>query len=209
VATVAEPDPGKYPWWLASRSAAIVAFLLITTAVILGLLMASKVIKKPGMKRNLVKVHEQVALAALVAIGAHGVLLLGDAWLKPGITGISIPFTLEYRPVWTGMGIVAGYLALLLGPSFYWRRRIGARRWRQIHRATVVVFVLAVAHSLGSGTDGASTWFRVMVLGSAAIVLALVVLRYTRRAPRRAKAPRPVPHPAVDASKIEAATPSP
>lgn len=203
MAAVAEPDPAKYPWWLASRSAAIVAFVLITTAVVLGLLMASKLIKKPGMKRSLVKVHEQVALAALVAIGAHGVLLLGDAWLKPGITGITIPFTLEYRPLWTGMGIVAGYLALLLGPTYYWRRRIGSRRWRQIHRATVVVFVLAVAHSLGSGTDGASTWFRVMVLGSAAIVLALVVLRYTR-APRRAKARRPASRPAIDASQTPA-----
>lgn len=198
-----EPDPGKYPWWLASRSAAIVAFVLITTAVVLGLLMASKVVKKPGMKRNLVKVHEQVALAALVAIGAHGVLLLGDAWLKPGITGITIPFTLEYRPLWTGLGIVAGYLALLLGPTYYWRRRIGSRRWRQIHRATVVVFVLAVAHSLGSGTDGASTWFRVMVLGSAAIVLALVALRYTR-APRRAKSRRAASRPAIDASQTPA-----
>lgn len=197
-----EPDPGKYPWWLASRAAAIVAFVLITAAVILGLLMASKVIKGPGMKRNLVKVHEQIALAALVAIGAHGVLLLGDAWLRPGIAGITIPFTLEYRPLWTGLGILAGYLALLLGPTYYWRRKIGSRRWRQIHRATVVVFVLAVAHSLGSGTDGASTWFRTMVLGSAAIVLALVALRYTRRAPRRAKVPQPAPRPTVDAPQM-------
>jgi methionine sulfoxide reductase heme-binding subunit len=201
---VAEPDPGNYPWWLASRSAAIVAFVLITTAVIIGLLMASKTIRKPGLKRNLVKVHEQVALTALVAIGAHGVLLLGDAWLKPGVTGITIPFTMEYRPVWTGMGILAGYLALVLGPTFYWRRRIGAKRWRQVHRATVVVFVLAVAHSLGSGTDGASTWFRVMVLGSVAIVLALVVLRYGRRGPRRAKAQPPVARPIADEARTPA-----
>ena len=184
-----EPDPGKYPWWLASRAAGIVAFLLIAAAVILGLVLASKMTRRPGLKRDLVKVHQQIALTALVAIGAHGVFLLGDAWLKPGLTGIAIPFTLEYRPVWTGFGIVAGYLALLLGPTFYWRRRIGARRWRQIHRATVVVFALAVMHSLGSGTDGASTWLRAMVLGSAAIVVALVVVRYMPRA-RRAPAPR-------------------
>lgn len=187
---MAEPDPANYPWWLASRSAAIVAFLLITAAVVLGLLMASKLTRRPGLKRNLVKVHEQVALAALVAIGAHGVLLLGDAWLNPGVIGITVPFTLEYRPVWTGLGILAGYLALLLGPTFYWRRKIGAKRWRQIHRATVVVFVLAVLHSLGSGTDGASTWFRVMVLGSAALVLSLVIFRYAPR-PRAQPAPTP------------------
>lgn len=194
---VSEPDPGKYPWWLASRAAGIVAFLLIAAAVMLGLLMASKLSRRPGLKRNLLKVHEQIALTALVAIGLHGVLLLGDSWLNPGITGISVPFTLAYRPAWTGMGIVAGYLALLLGPTYYWRRRIGARRWRQIHRATVVVYVLAVLHSLGSGTDGAGAWFRLMVLGSAAIVLFLLVARYgfrTRRA-RQTKTPAAAPVP--------------
>jgi sulfoxide reductase heme-binding subunit YedZ len=197
---VAEPDPGKYPWWLASRAAGIVAFLLIATAVIIGLAMASKLPRRPGLKRNLVKIHEQVALTALVAIGLHGVLLLGDAWLKPGITGITIPFTLEYRPVWTGMGILAGYLALLLGPSFYWRRRIGARRWRLIHRATVLVFALAVLHCLGSGTDGASLWMRVMVLGSAAIVLALLVYRYGFAGRRTRKPPVRTPAPAATAT---------
>jgi sulfoxide reductase heme-binding subunit YedZ len=198
---VAEPDPGQYPWWLASRAAGIVAFLLIATAVILGLAMASKLPTRPGLKRNLVKIHEQVALTALVAIGLHGVLLLGDAWLKPGITGILIPFTLEYRPLWTGMGILAGYLAVLLGPSFYWRRRIGARRWRLIHRATVVVFALAVLHSLGSGTDGASLWMRTMVLGSAGIVLALIIYRYGFARRRTPKAPRATAGPPAAAQR--------
>lgn len=183
-----EPDPANYPWWLASRSAGIVAFVLIAAAVVLGLFMAANVLRRPGLKRTLVKVHEQIALAALVAIGAHGVLLLGDAWLRPGITGIAIPFTIAYRPVWTGCGILAGYLALVLGPTFYLRRRIGARRWRQIHRATVVVFALAVAHSLGSGTDGASLWFRALAIGSAVVVVVLLAIRYRRRAPRPATA---------------------
>jgi sulfoxide reductase heme-binding subunit YedZ len=194
---VAEPDPGKYPWWLASRAAGIVAFLLITAAVVLGLAMASKMPRRPGLKRNLVKIHEQVALTALVAIGLHGVLLLGDAWLKPGVTGIAVPFTLSYRPAWTGMGILAGYLALLLGPTYYWRRRIGTRRWRQIHRATVIVFALAVLHSLGSGTDGASLWLRATVLGSAALVLALLVLRYglANHRPKKVAVPAATPAP--------------
>jgi sulfoxide reductase heme-binding subunit YedZ len=82
-----------------------------------------------------------------------------------------------------------------LGPTFYWRRKNGARRWRQIHRPTVVVFVLAVLHSLGSGTDGAGTWFRVMILDSAALVLGLVIIRYVPRA--RA---RPAPAPPTAAS---------
>lgn len=173
-----EPDPANYPWWLASRSAGIVAFVLITAAVLLGLFMAGNVYRRPGLKGRLVKVHEQLALTALVAIGAHGVLLLGDAYLRPGISGIAVPFTIAYRPLWVGLGILAGYLALLLGPTYYLRRRIGAKRWRLVHRATVIVFALAVAHSLGSGTDGASLWMRTLAAASVAAVAVLLVLRY-------------------------------
>ena len=50
---------------------------------------------------------------------------------------------MAYRPLWTGLGIIGGYLAALLGLSFYARRRIGARLWRKAHRLTVVVYVLA------------------------------------------------------------------
>lgn len=195
-----EPDPANYPWWLASRAAGIVAFVLITTAVLLGLFMASNIYRRPGLKRNLVKLHEQVALTALVAVGAHGVLLLGDAYLRPGLSGIAIPFTIAYRPVWVGLGILAGYLALILGPTYYLRRRIGTKRWRLIHRATVVVFALAVAHSLGSGTDGTSLWFRTLAIASATAVVVLFAIRYRRKAPR----PAPVPASPVGESRTPA-----
>ena len=44
-----------------------------------------------------------------------------------------MPFAMGYRPIVTGIGIIAGYLAALLGLSFYARRRIGARLWRRAH----------------------------------------------------------------------------
>jgi sulfoxide reductase heme-binding subunit YedZ len=175
---VTEPDPANYPWWLLSRSAGIVAFVLIAASVTLGLFMASGIWRRPGLKRDLVKVHQHLALAGLTMIAVHGLCLLGDKWLNPGIGGIAIPFTISYRPLWVGMGILGGYLAALLGPTYFVRRRIGTRRWRQLHRLTVVVYALAVLHSLGSGTDGASLWFRTMVVLSAIPILTLLVLRY-------------------------------
>lgn len=179
MAKVTEPDPANYPWWLASRSAGIVAFLLIAASVVLGLFMASAIWRRPGLKRDLLKVHQQLALAGLTMIGVHGVCLLGDKWLRPGIGGIAVPFTIAYRPLWVGLGILGGYLAALLGPTYFIRRRtIGSKRWRQIHRLTVVVYALAVLHSFGSGTDGASSWFTALVVLSAVPILALLALRY-------------------------------
>ena len=189
-----EPDPANYVWWLAARSAGVVAFLLIAAAVLIGLFLSANLSRRPGLKRDLVKVHQQVALAALATIAAHGVLLLGDKWLKPGLVGITVPFSLAYRPVWTGLGILAGYLAVALGPTFYLRKRIGARRWRLLHRTTVLVYVLAVMHSLGSGTDGASPWFTAIVIATAVPIIVLLALRLRPKRARRPAAGRPRAH---------------
>jgi sulfoxide reductase heme-binding subunit YedZ len=134
-------------------------------------------------------IHEQTALAGLIAIGVHGVTLLGDPWLKPGVAGISIPFVMDYRTLFTGFGIVAGWLALLLGMSFYFRRRIGAARWRRMHKATVVVYVLGLVHTIGAGTDAATPWLRWFMISTAVPITALFLKRVAgpQRAPAVAK----------------------
>ncbi len=92
--------------------------------------------------RNAAGLHEHLSLAGLVAICVHGVTLLGDPWLHPGVSGIAVPFTMGYRTVFTGLGILGGYLAAALGLSFYIRRKIGPKLWRKLHRFTVVAYVL-------------------------------------------------------------------
>jgi sulfoxide reductase heme-binding subunit YedZ len=178
--------PLRYVWLLISSASGIVALVLISASVLLGLAMAARVLRRPGHKRAAARLHEHIALAALAAIAAHGLALVGDQWLRPGWRGILIPFALSYRPAFTGLGIIAGYLAVLLGPTFYLRRRMGARRWRSLHRAIVVVWVLSAVHVLGAGTDGAKVWLRVIVLGPVAPIIYLLVLRLlgSERKPR-------------------------
>lgn len=182
-------DPSHYVFWLASRSAGIVAFVLVALSVILGLYMAGNVGTRPGYKRTMVKLHEQIALAAIIAIPVHGLLLLGDTWLSPGITGVFVPFTMAYRPLWTGLGIIAGFLAALLGLTYYARRRLGARRWRSAHRFIVLVYVLGVAHALGAGSDAAGPWLTAVVIASAVPIAVLLVLRYKPGSRRPSRAP--------------------
>lgn len=180
------PDPLHYGWWLASRASGVVALLLVTCSVLLGLTMATGLLRRPGVKRSLVKYHEYLALTGLAAIAVHGATLLGDSWLKPGIAGVLIPFRMSYQPFFTGLGILAGYGVAILGLSFYARRRLGARRWRSIHRATSAVWAMGVIHALGAGTDASSRWFQVVMLGSAVPVLLLLAFRiFGGRAPAR------------------------
>jgi methionine sulfoxide reductase heme-binding subunit len=170
-------DPMDYAWWLASRASGIVALILIALSVAIGLAMAAKAFRKPGLPRLLVAIHEHAALAALVAIAVHGITLLGDAWLDPGPLGIAVPFVMDHEPLFTGLGIVGGYLAAILGLTFYIRRRIGARRWRNLHRLTPLVYVLGVVHTLGAGSDAGTPWMAALLLATGTPILYLGVLR--------------------------------
>ena len=194
----------QHSWWLASRASGIIALALITISVGLGLTMAGRWARKPGLPRVLTAIHEQTAVTALAAIVVHGLTLLGDPSLNPGPTGISVPFTMSYRPLWTGLGIVAGYLGALLGLTFYIRRRIGPRLWRQAHRFTVVVYALAVAHTLGAGTDASTPWMRIWLFATAPVIAVLFVVRLVgaRRKGQGAKtAQRPAPKPQARAPR--------
>ena len=167
----------QHVWWLASRASGVVALGLVTISVLLGLTMAGKLSRKPGAGRVLSAIHEQTAMTGLLAIAVHGLTLLGDPWLNPGPAGIAIPFTITYKTFWVGLGITGGYLAALLGLSFYVRRRIGPRLWRRAHKATVLVYALGVAHTLGAGTDASSPWLFWPVVASIPVVAGLFIAR--------------------------------
>jgi sulfoxide reductase heme-binding subunit YedZ len=189
-------DPLTHVWWLASRASGVVALVLVTISVGIGLTMSAKLMRKRGLGPKLTAIHEQTALAGLIAIGVHAVTLLGDPWLHPGVAGISVPFVMGYRTLFTGLGIIAGWMAALLGLSFYFRRHIGAALWRKAHRATVVVYVLGLIHTIGAGTDASTGWLRWFMALTAIPMAALFVRRVIGRkpapAPRVARTPRPV-----------------
>lgn len=181
-------------WWLASRASGLVALVLVTVSVGLGLAMAGKVMRRPGLSKKLLAIHEQTALAGLVAIAVHGIALLGDPWLHPGVSGIAVPFAMSFKTAFTGLGVIGGYLAALLGLSYYVRKRVGARLWRKAHRATVLVYVLGLVHALGAGTDATAVWFRWWVILTTPVIGGLFVYRVlSARAKKqaRARAPRP------------------
>jgi sulfoxide reductase heme-binding subunit YedZ len=164
-------------WWIASRASGLLALVLVTVSVAIGLMMAGKVMRRPGLSRKLMAIHEHTAVAGIVAIAVHGITLLGDPWLNPGPKGIAIPFVMSFRPLWTGLGIVGGYLAVLLGLSFYFRKRIGTKLWRKAHRATVLVWLLGIGHALGAGSDASAPWFRWWVALTTPPIAGLFVYR--------------------------------
>lgn len=165
-------------FWILSRGAGITAMVLASVSVGFGLLMAGRFTKRPAADRRVY--HEVLSLSVMVAIAIHGLTLLGDTYLKPTLGDISIPFLSSYKTVPTSLGIIAGWAFVALGLSYYVRTRIGPRRWRSIHRFTLLAWIAALIHTFAMGTDAGQLWFIALIGLTAAPSLVLLAGRITR-----------------------------
>ena len=156
-------DPSQQVFWIASRALGIVAIVMLSLSVSLGLVLSGRLLRRPGLPAWLKHLHEASTLVTLALVAAHAGVLLLDGWLRPSLAGVFLPFALGYRPFWTGIGAIGAWLAVILAGSFYVRRRIGVKTWRRLHRWTLAVYVLALAHVVGAGTDGRSPWMLVLL----------------------------------------------
>ena len=175
---------GEHIFWITSRAAGGAALILAGAAVAVGLMVSARrpaTAKTATSKADLRAIHEALSLTTLAMVALHGLSLLGDSFLNPGLTGIAIPFVGSYRPLWTGLGIVAGYGLAGLGLTYYLRDRIGAARWRKLHRFTALFWVLAIVHTIGAGSDAAQLWFLLISGGMVIPATLLLVLRWLDR----------------------------
>ena len=183
-------DVSSHAWWLASRSVGVIALLLISLSVCLGLAMSARVARGPGVAARVKTSHEALALAGLAAIALHGALLLGDSWLHPSLAQIAIPFEIATHRFWTGIGVLAGWLTALVTASFYVRRWIGTRAWRKLHMLTFAIYAMGVAHAIGAGTDGGSPWMLLTIAAAALPITVLLALRLAKPQRQGRHAPR-------------------
>jgi methionine sulfoxide reductase heme-binding subunit len=180
--------------WLASRSAGIVASLLLSASVIVGLLMSTRALGR-GRGAELRRLHEPLAVFGLGALALHGALLLLDRWLDPGLTGVLVPFVVREHRLFTGLGVLAGYGAIVAARAFYLRRRIGVARARRLHLVSLAAWALAAVHALGTGSDRGSIFLWLVVVLPGVAIVALLALRIAGAGARPAPARRAVPAP--------------
>ncbi len=161
-------------FWMTSRAAGTTAMVLASTAVGVGLVMGGKLIKGGGPDRR--SIHEILSLSTMVAIAVHGLALVGDSWLHPSVLDVTIPFLGPYRTLYTSIGIIAGWGMVILGLSYYARKRIGQARWKMIHRFTAVAWLLGLVHTFAEGTDAGRLWFIALIALTAAPALVLLII---------------------------------
>jgi methionine sulfoxide reductase heme-binding subunit len=169
-------DPSQYLFWITTRAAGTAALVLASASVGVGLAMANGIMRRWGADRRVI--HEVLALATLGAIAIHLLSLLADSYLHASVLDVTVPFVFSYKTLPTSIGIVAGWGLALLGLSYYARRLIGQRRWRSLHRATALVWILGMIHAFTEGTDAGQLWFIALIVITAAPAVILLLMRY-------------------------------
>jgi sulfoxide reductase heme-binding subunit YedZ len=172
--------PGQTAWY-GARAAGMMAYLLATASVLFGMGITTRMGGRFLGKANIADTHRSLSLLSLVAIGAHTLFLALDSYAKFGPVDLFVPLATWYKPAWTGLGIIAAYLAVAVYASFYLRSLIGYKAWRTFHYAAFAVFVLGTFHGLFAGSDAGTAWALAIYGSSTAAVLSMFAYRMSTR----------------------------
>lgn len=176
--------------WYAIRVTGVTAYLALWLTTVAGLCISGGFGGRWLPGALLYPLHQLGDLALSLSV-LHGALLLGDHYARFTPVSLVVPFIADYRPVWTGLGIVSLYLAAIVFWSVHVRDRIGYRAWRAIHLLSLVAFALALVHSVASGTDSTAPAIRLMYLVTGQLTIVLVSLRIWKM---REKPTKPAAH---------------
>lgn len=152
---MATAGPPMFVWYL-MRGSGLVALLLLSATVALGVVGIKRWSSWRWPRLVTAGLHRNLALLAVSFLAVHVGTAVVDEWVGVRWFGILVPFTSHYRPVWVGLGAVALDLLIAVVVTSLLRRRVGIRTWRLVHWCTWLLWPVALAHALGSGTDAFS-----------------------------------------------------
>jgi DMSO/TMAO reductase YedYZ heme-binding membrane subunit len=173
-------------FWYLTRGTGIVALLLLTASVLLGVVTTARWRTPRWPRFALSGVHRNLTLLTVVFVVVHVVTTVLDGYAPIRLLDALVPFGSAYRPVWLGLGAVALDLLLALVVTSLLRVRLGYRLWRQIHWLAYLSWPVALVHALGSGSDARAGFMLFAGFGSLAVVVLAVLSRVgITTAPRR------------------------
>jgi sulfoxide reductase heme-binding subunit YedZ len=144
--------------WYASRATGVVALVLLTVVVVLGILVNRRG-RLPGLPRfATTSLHRSISLLAVAFLAVHVITAIADPYVTIGIAAAIVPFASAYKTFWIGLGAVSVDIIFALIITSLARARIGRRAWRAVHWLAYVSWPVALFHSIGSSNDLHNGW---------------------------------------------------
>ncbi len=162
-------------YWYLSRSAGVIALVLVWLSVVWGLLLTT-IGKMIGQVASIVDIHRHLSWLTVIFVLVHIFVLLGDKYITYTVVTLFIPYAdTAYRPFAVALGQIGYYAVVLVSVSFWVRRLIGQKSWRVLHYLSFVAYGLVVTHAYLAGTDSPTLYWGYVV--SVIVVLFLTMLR--------------------------------
>jgi sulfoxide reductase heme-binding subunit YedZ len=160
------------PLWFTTRATGLIALVLLTGTVVLGILTSVRFASPAWPRFVTVALHRNLSLLTITFTALHVLTTITDSFTSISVVSVVVPFTSSYRRIWLGFGAVAFDLLLAVLVTSLLRTRISPRVWRVVHWAGYVCWPVAVVHGLGTGTDGAARWVLAITAACALAVAA-------------------------------------
>src|SRR5579863_5435157 len=181
---------GTTAFWYASRATGIVALLLLTAVLVLGILV-NRQGRLPGLPRFAVtSLHRNLSLLTVAFVAVHVVSAVLDTYVHIPISAGVIPFASGYERLWLGLGAISFDLMLAMIITSLVRGRLNRILWRAIHLLAYLCWPVAFAHSIGSSKDLRHGWLLDLSMACAVLVAAAIGWRLAsaaRQLPRAAR----------------------
>jgi len=157
------------PLWFVDRSSGEVTLVLMTIVLIFGIVRAAVPTANPMLTEG---AHINIALLTVAFAGLHILAALFDPFARLGPIDSLVPFVSAYRGTWLGLGVISGYVYAVAIALSWPARRLSRPVWLWLHRTTYAAWLLAVVHSLGTGSDARNQVFFLLNVAAVAIALA-------------------------------------
>jgi methionine sulfoxide reductase heme-binding subunit len=163
--------------WYASRATGVVALLLLTAVMLLGLLVTRQG-RLPGLPRFAVSgLHRNLSLLSVAFVAVHVLSAVADGYVKIPLTAAVIPLASSYERFWLSLGAVSLDLMLAAAVTSLLRRHLSRRAWRAVHLTAYLSWPVAWVHSVFAGSDLRHGSLLLLALACAAAVLGAAAWR--------------------------------
>jgi methionine sulfoxide reductase heme-binding subunit len=173
--------------WYLTRGSGVVTLLLLTAAVVLGLLTSGRFAREHWPRFVVEGLHRNVSLLASLFLLIHIATSVLDSYVSIRWLDAVVPFGASYRPFWLGLGALSLDLFVAVALTSLVRRYVGHRVWRLVHWSAYACWLLGMIHAMGAGSDSGQAWMVLVYLVCGAAVLGALVWRLvaTARSPDR------------------------
>jgi len=163
--------------WYASRATGVVALLLMTAVLLLGLLVTRQG-RLPGLPRFAVTgLHRNLSLVAVVFVVLHVLTAVADSYVRIPLISAVVPLVSSYERLALGLGAVSLDIMIAVIVTSLLRRHLSRRLWRAVHLLAYVSWPVAWLHSITSSTDLRHGWLFLTAVGCALLVVVAVLWR--------------------------------